>query len=189
MPKIQKPKKEEYPRDPREKINPKEVRASYLERMESHLEKKGVVFFDADSNLNINGEFLELPGEITDIPSRDLGEYLNAFTQQKVYLRTLLGRVILEAEEARREYYDASADLYRKYSLEKMSETAKERIINQTPSVKPSYNKYADFKKHQELIEFSIANIEDIIFMLSREVSRRTGDWNEENRSYNVNRR
>ena len=38
------------------------------------------------------------------------------------------------------------------------------------------------------LLEMNIANIEDAIFMISREVSRRTGDFNNENRNYNVNR-
>lgn len=172
-----------------DKINPREIHKSYLSRMESELEKKGVVFFDADTNLNITAEYLELPPEITEVTSRELGEYLNAFTQQKVYLRTLLGRTELVVEEARRNYFDASADLYRKYSLDKMSETAKERMINAHPSVKPSYHEFMDSKKKQALVEYSIANIEDIIFMLSREVSRRTGDFNEENRAHNVSRR
>lgn len=172
-----------------EKINPRALHKSYLERVESQLQDRGVVFFDNETNLNINDAYLELPSEITEVPSRDLGEFLNAFTQQKVYLRTLLGRVELELEEARRNYYNASAELYRKYSLDKMSETAKERIINSNPAVQPAYYAYSDMKKHQEIVSFSIANIEDIIFMISREVSRRTGDFNEENRSYNVNRR
>lgn len=172
-----------------EKINPREMHKSYLDKMESELSKKGVVFFDAGTNLSISDEHLELPAEITEVTSRELGEFLNAFTQQKVYLRTLLGRVELLVEEARRVYFDASAELYRKYSLDKMSETAKERLINAQPSVKPYYYEYMDCKKKQTLVEYSIANIEDIIFMLSREVSRRTGDFNEENRANNVGRR
>lgn len=171
------------------KINPREIHKSYLDRMESELEKKGVVFFDADTKLNIDADHLELPPEITEVTSRELGEYLNAFTQQKVYLRTLLGRTELLVEEARRNYFDVSAELYRKYSLDKMSETAKERMINAHPDVKPLYHEYMDSKKKQALVEYSIANIEDIIFMLSREVSRRTGDFNEENRAHNVSRR
>lgn len=172
-----------------EKINPREIQKSYLERMESELEKKGVVFFDASTKLNIDAEHLELPPEITEVTSRELGEYLNAFTQQKVYLRTLLGRTELLVEEARRAYFDASADLYRKYSLDKMSETAKERMINAHDSVKPYYHDFVDCKKKQALVEYSIANIEDILFMLSREVTRRTGDFSEENRAHNVSRR
>ena len=181
--------KKAKPEPTTEKINPREIHKSYLDRMENELEKKGVVFFDADTKLNITAEYLELPPEITEVTSRELGEFLNAFTQQKVYLRTLLGRTELLVEEARRKYFDASADLYRKYSLEKMSETAKERMINAHPSVKPTYHEFVDCKKKQALVEYSIANIEDIIFMLSREVSRRTGDFNEENRAHNVSRR
>ena len=45
---------------------------------------------------------------------------------------------------------------------------------------------YVDMKKKYALIEISIANIEDIIFMLSREVTRRTGDFAEEQRAYNT---
>ena len=172
-----------------EKINPRDMHKSYLDKMEAELEKKGAVFFDADTNLNITAEYLELPPEITEVTSRDLGEYLNAFTQQKVYLRTLLGRTELLVEEARRKYFEASADLYRKYSIDKMSETAKERMINAHPTVQPLYYEFVDCRKKQSLVEYSIANIEDIIFMLSREVSRRTGDFNEENRAHNVSRR
>ena len=172
-----------------EKINPREMHKSYLDKIENDLCKKGVVFFDADTNLNISGEYLELPPEITEVSSRDLGEFLNAFTQQKAYLRTLLGRTELLVEEARRKYFEASAEPYRKYSLDKMSETAKERMINALPSVQPVYYEYEDCRRKKALVEYSIANIEDIIFMLSREVSRRTADFNEESRAYNVERR
>jgi len=172
-----------------EKINPRSMHQSYLDKMEKSLTDKGVVFFEPTTTLNINDTFLKLPSDITDIPSKDLGEYLNAYTQQKVYLRTLLGRVELMVEEAKRAYYDASESYYRKYSLDKMSETAKERMINAQESVKPFYYEYVDCKKKQTLIEYSITNIEDIIFMLSREVTRRTGDFFDENRTHNVGRR
>ena len=183
------PAKSQKPKEEKEKINPREMHKSYLDKMESELSSKRVVFFEPETNLNISDEFLELPPEITEVSSRDLGEYLNAFTQQKVYLRTVLGRVELMVEESRRKYFEVSADLYRKYSIDKMSETAKERMINANPAVQPSYYEYVDYKKKQALVEYSISNIEDIIFMISREVSRRTGDFNEENRAHNVGRR
>ena len=168
-----------------EKIDPKAIQRSYLDKIESSLEKSGAVFFD-DKRLNITEDYLTLPAEITDIPSKELGEYLNAFTQQKVYLRTLLARADLLVEEARRAYYEASDPIYRKYSFEKMSETAKERLVNANESVRPAYYEYVDLKKKYAIIEISISNIEDIIFMLSREVTRRNGDYAEESRSYNV---
>ena len=168
-----------------EKIDPKAIQKSYLEKIEAPLEKSGAVFFD-DKRLNIKSDYLTLPAEITDVPSKELGEYLNAFTQQKVYLRTLLGRADLLVEEAKRKYYEASDLIYRKYSFEKMSETAKERLVNANESVRPSYYEYVDLKKKYAIIEISISNIEDIIFMLSREVTRRNSDYAEESRSYNV---
>lgn len=170
------------------KINPREIRQTYLDKMESDLSKKGVVFFDNSTCLNIQQDYLELPADITEVPSRDLGEHLNAFTQQKVYLRTLLGRVECSVEESRRAYTEASDQLYRKYSRDKMSETAKERIINETQEVKPFYLEYMDCLRKKSLVEYSIANVEDIIFLLSREVTRRSGDFADESRSYNVGR-
>lgn len=168
-----------------EKIDPKEIQKSYLEKIESSLEKNGAVFFD-EKRLNIKGDYLVLPSEITEVPSKELGEYLNAFTQQKVYLRTILGRADLLVEEARRKYYEVSDPIYRKYSLEKMSETAKDRLVNANDSVRPTYYEYVDLKKKYAIVEISISNIEDIIFMLSREVTRRNGDFAEESRNYNV---
>ena len=84
---------------------------------------------------------------------------------------------------------EASAEAYRELSNSKMSETAKERIINSSEEVQPFYYEYIDYKNKLKLVEYSINNIEDIIFMLSREVTRRTGDFAEENRNYNVSRR
>lgn len=168
-----------------EKIDPKAIQKSYLESIESSLENKGVVFFD-ETRLNIVDDYLTLPAEINEIPSKDLGAYLNAFTQQKVYLRTLLGRIDILVEEAKRKYLEVSDPVYRKYSFEKLSETAKDRLINANETVKPLYHEYVDMKKKYSLVEISISNIEDIIFMLSREVTRRNGDFAEESRNYNV---
>lgn len=168
-----------------EKIDPKAIQKSYLEKMETSLEKQGAIFFD-ERVLNITEDFLILPPEITDVPSKDLGEHLNAFTQQKVYLRTLLGRADILMEEARRKYFEVSDPIYRKYSLEKMSETAKDRLVNANEDVKPAYHEYVDMKKKYTLLEISISNIEDIIFMLSREVTRRTGDFADETRVHNT---
>lgn len=174
----------------REKVDPRAVQQSYLDKIERRAEKEGVVMFDVESGrLNIDDEYLSLPADITDLTPRDLGQYLNAFTQQKVYLRTILCRAEICAEEARRNYSDASETLYRSFAGGKLSETAKDRLINADDQVKPFYLKHIDLKNKIRIVETSIANIEDIIFMLSREVTRRMGDWNDEGRSHNVGRR
>lgn len=168
------------------KINPKEILKSYCDKVHDELEEKGVTFFTPDATLHIDTNFLELPSNITDIPSKELGEYLNAYTQQKVYMRTLLGYAEMYAEEARLKYMSVSEEKYRALLNTKLSETAKEREVNTSPEVRPSYENWNDCRNKVRLLNYNITSIEDIIFMLSREVSRRVGDFNEENRSYNV---
>ena len=179
----------------KQKINPKEVlnqKRNYCDKMQEDLEIQGVDFFkpsEDGGSLHIDKDYLSLPQNITEVSTRELGEYLNAFTQQKVYMRTLVGYAELFCEEARREYQEVSESRYKELLGSKLSETAKEREVNSDPNVKPCYEKYLDYKNKVRLLNFNIASIEDIIFLISREVSRRTGDFSEENRNYNVQRR
>ena len=173
----------------KKKVNPRELHKKYLNDLESGLENQGVVFFEVGRNLNISSDYLTLPAQITEVSSRDLGEYLNAFTQQKLYLRTLLGRTEIWLEEAKRSYVVSSERIYKELSNGKLSETAKERIINADEEVKPHYYEYVDWIKKRDLLLYSISNVEDAIFLLSREVSRRSSDFDDENRSYNVTKR
>lgn len=178
----------------RQKVSPKAIMKSYSDKLQGELEVKGVDFFtptdiDPNGSLNIDRDYLTLPQNITDVPTKELGEYLNAFTQQKVYMRTLVGYAELFCEEARREYVDASEEKYRELLGSKLSETAKEREVNSDPEVKPSFENYMDYKNKVRLLNANISSIEDIIFLISREVSRRIGDFSEENRNNNVQRR
>lgn len=179
---------------PSKKVNPKSVlssRRSYCDDIHSELQDKGVDFFtpsEGGGSLNIDGDYLSLPRNITEVTPKDLGEYLNAFTQQKMYMRTLVGYAEMFMEEARREYVYASEDLYRDLSTTKMSETAKEREVNADPVVKPLFEKYIDCKNKVKLLNFNIQSLEEAIFLISREVSRRTSDFDNENRGYNVSR-
>jgi hypothetical protein len=171
------------------KVDPKEIQKSYRQRIEDKLEKEGVPFFEPDKNLMFSEEFLMLPQEITEVTSKELGEYLNAFTQQKMYLRTLSGRLSLKLEGARREYLMSSSNGYKELSESKMSEKAKDRILNSSGEVVQFYNNMIDCENELDLVNGAIDSIDDAIFLLSREVTRRTGDFNTENRNYNVGRR
>lgn len=177
------------------KINPKKMlkeHKSYMDSIQEELEEQGIDFFspsDVGGTLNIDKEYLVLPPNITEVSPKDLGEYLNAFTQQKMYMRTLLGYAELLCEECCRKYDEVSASKYKELLNSKLSETSKEREVNSDPNVLPVFNEYMDCKRKVRLINLNIASIEDAIFLISREVSRRTGDFNEENRNYNVQRR
>lgn len=170
----------------KEKFNPRKARESYLEKIENDLKKQGLVIFD-EEYLSKDTEYLMLPPEITELPSKEIGEYLSAFTQHKIYLRTLLGRCELMLEEYKRRYFDVSDKHYREYSKNnKMSETSKEKLINGLEDVRPFYEEYTDFKNRVRIIGYEISNVEDAIFLLSREVTRRNADFANENREYNI---
>lgn len=173
------------PSKKREKINPRKIHKDYLEHIEGPLEKKGILFFD-ESRVDIDDEYLHLPREITEISSRDLGEYLNAFTQQRVYMRTILGRVEILEEEARRAYFEVANTQYAKLSEKKLSETAKDRIINTDIDVIPLYEAYMDAKQRVRTVQYAIQNADDVCFLLSREVTRRNGDLENEGRAGSV---
>lgn len=168
------------------KINPKKIRKDYLDSVERELQNDGVILFEPEKNLKISKEYLSLPKHITDISSRDLGEYLNAFTQQKLYLRTLLGRICVYLEESRQKYYKLSGSHYQTMTKSKMSETAKERELVTLMCETEEYQEFSKTIERKRMIELSIANIEDVVFLLSREVSRRTGDFNDEKRLANL---
>lgn len=175
----------------RQKVNPKAIMKSYSDKLQGELEVKGVDFFtptdiDPNGSLNIDRDYLTLPQNITDVPTKELGEYLNAFTQQKAYMRTLVGYAELFCEEARRKYVSASEVRYRELLGSKLSEIAKEREVNSDPDVLPVYEEFMDYKNKVKLLNMNISSIEDIVFMLSREVSRRTGDFKDDMRNYNV---
>lgn len=184
--------------DKPKKINPKKVleeKRSYTDSIQDELEQKGVNFFvpnaniKGDESLNIDEDYLKLPKHITDVDNKSLGEYLNAYTQQKMYMRTLVGWAECMLEEARREYHSASEQVYRELSKTKLSETAKEREVNSNEEILPYYETFMDCKKKLQLLNLNIYSIEDAIFMISREVSRRSGDFDNERRDYNVTRK
>lgn len=180
-----------------QKISPMQMlkeKRSYTDAMQDELEIKGVDFFrpsedTVNGSLHIDKDYLQLPLHITEVSAKDLGEYLNAYTQQKMYMRTLIGWVECMLEEARREYFEKSEVKYRELSKTKLSETAKEREVNADEEIAPYFEAYMDCKKKLQLLNLNVASIEDAIFMISREVSRRTGDFENENRNHNVSRR
>ncbi len=176
----------------REKINPMAVlknRKSLTETIEKELEEKGVVFFrpeEMGGTLKLDSDYLSIPKDITEVESKQLGKHLNAFTQQRMYMRTLIGWQELYLEDHKREYYSVSNTKYQELCASKMSETAKERILNNDPEIQPVFFEYKDCKKKLLLLQYNLMSIEDSIFLLSREVSRRTGDFDNHNRNESV---
>lgn len=174
------------------KISPMDMlnkKRSLADKLEEELVDEGVIFFAPNGykpTLDIDTDYLALPKNIVEIPPRELGQYLNAFTQQKMYMRTLIGWTECLLKEAKQEYLEKSSNLYSQLSTQKISETAKDRIVKTDSEIRPYYEKYSDLSNKLELLNLNINSIEDAIFLLSREVSRRTKDFSDENRINNI---
>lgn len=174
----------------KKKVNPKTLVAkSYADRVQNSLEKKGVQFFEPVSSLSVDSDYLSLPPDITDCTGRELGKYLNAFTQQKMYMRTLIGWSECMVEEAKRKYMSISAPKYQELSREKMTEKTKDIIVQNDEEVLPLYEEYRDICMKRDVLTYNLSSIEDAIFLISREISRREKDFQDENRNYNVSRK
>lgn len=182
-----KPKQKQPPNTPTKKVNPRQLHKNYMANMEEQLNKEGIVLFDEEL-LNVDQDFLSLPSRITEVHPKELGEYLSAFTQYKMYVRTILSRIELCIEEKKRVYTDVSNPYYREYTQSRLSERAKDQLVQSEPEVQESYYELVDYINKSNTLKSVLENIEDAIFLISREISRRTGDMKDENRQHNVGR-
>lgn len=165
------------------KLNPRDL----LSQLTEEIESRGVQFFEPKKNLNIDEEYLTLPNDITECDGQELGRYLNAFTQHRMYLRTVFGWQSIILEDKKRDYLKYSSPHYIDLSANRsLSETAKDKIINLKDDVYPYYEAYANEREKLNLVEVALNSVEDGIFLISREISRRNHDWDTENRNENV---
>jgi hypothetical protein len=173
------------------KFNPKQAYTGYTDNIHKELEEQGVRFFqpkEKGGELNIDEGYLTLPKDITAIISNDLSNHLGAFTQQKMYMRTLLGYAEVFVDKAKWIYFNQSKDLYRELTHNKISEAAKERLLLDDKKIAECYEKLQAAQKKVILLKATIENIEDAIFFISREITRRSHDFDDENRAHNVGR-
>ena len=97
--------------DNKSKVNPTKMlkERALMDRITDELEEEGAIIFkpqELSGTLNIDVDYLSLPQDLTEVHSRDLGNHLNALTQQKAYMRTLYNWQEMCLEEAKRQYYD-----------------------------------------------------------------------------------
>jgi hypothetical protein len=155
---------------------------SILDRIEEELGDESIELFD---NSNIDSNYLKLPFHLDDIQSNELGRYLHAFTQQKIWARTLFSRVKAiiydETEKLRvhKERVFSGCD-------KKLSITEKEIRLSVDPQAKPILERLEYAQQKAEMLATYIDNLDDGIFDVSREVSRRGGDFKDQNRLENV---
>jgi len=158
----------------------------FLSNIEEYFESKGIFLFDKDKKtLNINNQYLSLPSDITNVPPYELGEYLNALTQQKIYIRSLRTRFKVYKEQARRRYREAYDKKYKELTNcpIKYSEAAKEKLIEMDEEVRALDYECRDWDTKIEYLKDCMDSCDESIFLVSREITRRGIDFDNEKRS------
>jgi hypothetical protein len=157
---------------------------SLLTKINGELEKDGFLTFTNDTT---DKEYLSLPLHLDEVAPKEITRYLHAYTQQRVYIRSWLSRVnvlLLEAE------FDLDKQKVRVYSglpssIKSVSE--KEIQLFNDEATLVILNNLKELKAKQVMLSDQIKNIEEIIFDVSRELSRRGIDVSTSNREENIN--
>lgn len=162
---------------------------SILDTVERELKDDGIILFD---NENILEDYLRLPADITEVPSKDLGRYFNTFTKQKMWTRTLLGRTGALLRELEEELDDIRDRVYSQLPA-KMSVKEKELKLRSDERdgerAIELLQKVAIMQEKRKILLDYLENLVDAIFNISREISRRESDWNDETRENSIDRK
>ena len=156
---------------------------SLLDIVESALEADGIEMF---TNENIVKDYLLLPPHLDDEDPSEIGRYLHALTQQRVWCRTLLARIGILLREANEHLDKEKARIFAELPV-KMSVTEKELALYIDSKAMPILERIKLISAKYSMLEAYMKNLEDLIFDVSREISRRGYDLNSQNRTENVN--
>lgn len=69
-----------------------------LDKLNEYMERNEVKLFN---NSNVDTDYLQIPRDLTILPTNEIGKYLNAIVQQKMYVRTLTSQARAIYREAK----------------------------------------------------------------------------------------
>lgn len=140
------------------------------------------------TNKNVEDDYLELPSDITDIDSRDLGRYFNAFTQQKMFVRGVIANLSSLVRELSQQLSVIKADVYSSLPV-KTSVKEKEIYFSADDRARDKLEELLLYQEKLNMTESYIDSLEDAITLVSREISRRESDWEQSVREDSVSKK
>jgi hypothetical protein len=162
---------------------------SILDQVEEELESEGIKLFD---NEDIMDDYLRLPADLTEEPSKELGKYFTTLTKQKVWTRTLLGRASAVLREVTEELDDIKDKVFSELPA-KMSVTEKNLKLRSHEiygeKATELLKSVAVLEEKTNILKDYLENLIDCIFAVSREVSRRESDWDDDKRENSIEKK
>lgn len=154
-----------------------------LDRIKEFLKETGVNTFD---NQNVDAEYLKLPKDLTELPTNEISKYLNAITQQRMYVRTLASQARAIYREAKSAY---DREKCRVFSLApaKMSVTEKELRVYQDEQGSEIRATMEYSLERFDFLKDIMDSLDDGTFLVSRELTRRLKDFDDNSRNGRFN--
>lgn len=154
-----------------------------LDKIKEFLKETGVSTFD---NQNVDAEYLKLPKDLTILPTNEISKYLNAITQQRMYVRTLSSQARAIYREAKSSY---DREKCRVFALApaKMSVTEKELRVYQDEQASGIRASMEYALERFDFLKDIMDSLDDGIFLVSRELTRRLKDFEDNNRNGRFN--
>lgn len=147
----------------------------------SRLERGGFVFAKEPV---LDEFYLHVPADITEVSDKDLGTYLSTLTVQKNWIITLISKLEAEMLDVKESFEEAYSDSY---------DNAPHTNVNDKKEYAKTTKKYRYWARQKNRAEatltMALRNLETLdnaIFLVSREVSRRTGLRDQEIRDHNI---
>ena len=140
------------------------------------------------TNVNVEEDYLQLPSDLTEVVSQDLGRYFNAFTQQKMYVRTVVGRLSAIIREKNNSMNVLRAEVYASLNA-KVSAKEKELQFQSDERVQEQLGDLFQYEEKLFMAKDYLEGLIDGITLISREISRREGDWNDSRREDNISKK
>jgi hypothetical protein len=158
-------------------------KGSLLDEVDAYMEKNEVPAFD---NNKMDRNYLILPTFIDELASNELGKFFHTFTLQKLWVRTLMARVGAMLREKNVELDKMKDSIFSQYP-QRMSITEKELKLYSDPVASAFLAELAVIQEKYNMLDSYMKNLEDAIFNISREITRRSGDFADNSRGENIN--
>ena len=169
----------------RESVDEITPEQSCLNDLDEFAEKNGLVEF---TNKNVNAEYLELPTFLTDCESRELGKYFHTLTMQKSWAISLRARVKALMDDTDSRLDECKARIFSGLP-QKLSVTEKELKLYEDEKSKQLLGEMRKYKAQKMMLDSHVECLESSIFDVSREITRREGEFGDNTRGDNIDRK
>lgn len=165
------------------KVKKKEAeKETLLDKIEKDLAKDNIYMPEYSQEAE---EYLVLPSDLTEVTSKELGKFMHTFTKQKIWIRTVINRTEIVIKDLNRQLDIIKSKIYLDLPV-KMAVKEKELHLLSNTKAEKILEELLHWESKLRVLNDVIISMEEGIFTISREITRRSKDFEEEERGENI---